>query len=373
MEYLMFPTSYCDISQTAGVDRNHQVILTSYSHFGNKANDIIPKNGKFYAPCRIQCVFHARLPDGLGGMCAYISIFNSVYQVRCADGSETAVTLLCLHGGKNVKTAKDHVLRVGDTFQQHEYFYTMGTDNGIDSKGNAITIGAHIHFQVQKGHDNHVVIRYNYYTLPYDCFIEDVFFSNNTVIHWIGDLKKWCFPYVLTSLMMFDPIGKADGWYELYGERYYVKNEKILTGWQFLPKENNSSILYDFFFSGRGVMQTNSWVNGKDAWYYVGKDGRMVMDEWINDPLLSSSWYHVDAKGKMQKGWFLDKNQVYYFLNDGRFPEASSGLMMRSRWIASALTAWYFVRESGMMAADMSLFIHGKKYIFDVNGRCLNP
>lgn len=419
--YAKFPAKNCSISQTAGVYYNEETknssglyddniesesvnnISTSVSHYGNRANDIIPDDGRFLAPCAIECVFHERKSDSApGSLCAVISIFNSKEIVKCADGTESYLSFMCVHGGDEVQTCKDHHLRVGDEFEQGQWFYTMGTDFGLDADGNQKTCGAHVHFQVKKGlHSglsSDIPVRYGAYTFVDDCFIPDILFNNDTTISWIGNPDEWCFDYPLTSPgsleTPFIPIGKLNGWHTYNGEIYYVKNETVLKGWQLLP-EKNTLMNYYYYFDSEGKMQTYKFIASGSNWYFVDEDGKMLENAWITYPaasgqmyyfgndgimthtswlFLDNEWYYFNESGLMLTGWFLDTNQAYYFLNDGRFSDKPRGAMMRNKWVASG-NDWYYVKDGGVMAydADNPLTIDGVDYYFSETGLCLNP
>ena len=57
MQTSLFPTRSAAVTQTAGIDRNN-IALTTFSHQENRANDICPTDGKFYAPFDMHCVMH---------------------------------------------------------------------------------------------------------------------------------------------------------------------------------------------------------------------------------------------------------------------------------------------------------------------------
>lgn len=293
MEYLMFPTKSCFISQTEGVDRQGNTLSYSYSHHGNKANDLCPSDGKLYAPCKIECIEHAMRPDGNGGTCGYISVFKSVNPVICADGTESIVTLFCLHGGENVDTCKSTPLRVGDVFEQNQHFYTHGGDDGYDANGNKKKdFEYHVHFNVKKGLYTGIIAN-PWYSLDGDSFISDIFFRTaDTVLTW-NNTKAYCTDYELTLLIEFDPSNKTDGLYEENGKLYYVANGQLVTGWKSVA--NN-----DYYFGEAGYAITNSWAMKQGNWCYLGNDGKKVVNNWIEDPLESDNWYHVDTNGNME-------------------------------------------------------------------------
>ena len=90
-------------------------------------------------------------------------------------------------------------------------------------------------------------------------------------------------------------------------------------GWIF---EDNS-----WFFYNNGEMSVSEWIAGKDTWYYVGKDGRMVASDWIAKDSSGSVWYYLDEEGKMATdkiidGYYIDKNGEWR--NEGKIEEKVS-------------------------------------------------
>lgn len=359
-----------------------------WTHNGYHAIDHSDDEGNLYAPFDMECV----KIDNFGGS-VYFSFFRSLNKVICADGDISFVSFLCIHGGNDIDIEGEDSngnfiskLQVGAIIRQGKKFYQKGSE-GLSS-------GPHIHIDAMKGRFNDT-FSYSTYIKNYEQkdyygvnqinagglingeYLENIFYKLPTDkilfgsygSNWQGHINFKTFVAI-----PFNPTGKANGWYEYNGDKYYVKNESVVIGWQQLPITNGSTTLDDFYFNTSGVMQKNSWIAGaNDTWYYVGPNGRMIKNDWINDPVNSSTWYHVDTEGKMQTGWYLDTNNAYYFLNDGRFTDSPKGLMMRSRWVASTSTDWYYVKESGCMACDESLVIDGKTYNFAANGLCLNP
>lgn len=116
-----------------------------------------------------------------------------------------------------------------------------------------------------------------------------------------------------------------------------------------------SGALWKFQLSNNSYL-TNSWVQSAETakWYYVGADGNMATDKWVqingkwyfvnHDGTMATGWKQVSGKwyyldetdGDMVTGWKYDKEKWYY-LTPG------SGEMAISRWIDN----WY-VNEEGV-------------------------
>lgn len=129
-------------------------------------------------------------------------------------------------------------------------------------------------------------------------------------------------------------------------------------GW---VKENNRGNGWYYYVNGSKVY--NVWAKSGNDWYYLGEDGEMVTNSFINNDDryaieapddTSAEWYYVGSDGKMATGWVEVKyrqnspsdtreNQWYYF--------GSSGVMYSSAWI-QGVESWYYVLEDGTMITD---------------------
>lgn len=323
MNYCMFPATTGVINQTEGLERNGNAIDISSSHKGYKAIDISPYESKFYAPCKLKCVYHQR--DN-GGKSACLSVFESLEEVKCPGYSGTSkITIFCTHGGPDVATARG-ALRYGYVFEKDEHFYSSGTDAGINGK-----VGSHIHMSVKRGTFTKMSLTdinisgKQYYCLENDEFINDIFYFE-------PDHEITFGPYL-------DAIPFSFVTYSVSGE------------W-------------------------NGWIADDEFWYYyvegVKKTG------WLEDPENSAKWFYLDPTkgGAMSTGW-IKVSGVDYYMNpangqSGHDANLPGGQMTRSKWVAGG-SKWYYIKESGAMAKSESVTVNGKKYNFDSNGVCLNP
>ncbi len=91
----------------------------------------------------------------------------------------------------------------------------------------------------------------------------------------------------------FDQSGRiARGWFTDSGKRCYVRNGKLLTGWQRIDETT-------YYFDENGFMQTG-WLEMEEGTYYLMKDGRLASG-WIRD---GGRDYWIDEKGmRRKKSW----------------------------------------------------------------------
>ena len=141
----------------------------------------------------------------------------------------------------------------------------------------------------------------------------------------------------------------------------------MLTGWQYVDEW--------YYFQGNGSAVRNAWIGN----YYLGNDGKMLRNQWIGDyyvdgngawvpgakewnwvkqgniwkyqssvtgqyltnqwSLIGGKWYHFDAQGNMQTGFFDVDGATYYCDN--------SGAMVSNGWMGSN----YFYPD-GRLARD---------------------
>ncbi len=64
-------------------------------------------------------------------------------------------------------------------------------------------------------------------------------------------------------------------------------------------------------------MAANQWVQ-TDAWYYVGPDGDMQVNQWIQSKADARIWYYVGGDGRMVtntviNGWPINANGECFF------------------------------------------------------------
>jgi len=129
-------------------------------------------------------------------------------------------------------------------------------------------------------------------------------------------------------------------------------------GW---VKENGKSNGWYYYINGE--KQCDAWAKSGNDWYYLGENGEMVTNSFVNnnDRYITqepddtyADWYYVRADGKMVTGWLeveyipqspseIKEKDWYYF--------GSSGVMYSSAWI-QGVESWYYVLEDGKMLTD---------------------
>lgn len=164
-----------------------------------------------------------------------------------------------------------------------------------------------------------------------------------------------------------------------------------------------------FYLGSDGTMAADTWI---DDTYYVGADGAMVKNAWIQMTEESSGkepgWYYLgssgkaeedgwktigdykycfDDDGKMRTGWYFDDDNIYYLgdENDGSMKtgwrclgydedeEPEEGDISQSYSSADESAKWFYFQSSGKAkkaesGSYASLTIDNKKYYFDENG-----
>lgn len=168
---------------------------------------------------------------------------------------------------------------------------------------------------------------------------------------------------------------------------------------------------YYFYLGSDGIMATNRWVddtyyvnedgarissqwvyveegtydapNSDGGWFYLGENGRVVTDGWQT---INGRRYHFDSDGTMDYGWYSDEENLYYLgdANDGSmktgwlalsWDEDSSPEEGETADIVSSgdMGAWFYFQENGraVRATEgdyVSRRINGYRYYFDENG-----
>lgn len=123
-----------------------------------------------------------------------------------------------------------------------------------------------------------------------------------------------------------------------------------------------------------------TWIPAGDGWSYERPDGSMAKGTWED---IDGEWYYFGSDGRMAVGWQKIGNLRYYFNEDGALAEGwqcytedgdekwyyydRSG-NAATGWLADG-EDWYWFNGSGIMTADGSKTIGGKKYYFHEDGR----
>ena len=122
------------------------------------------------------------------------------------------------------------------------------------------------------------------------------------------------------------------------------KTPEKKTGWS---KNGNSWYYYD----AQGNQIKNAWVGS----YWIGSDGKMVTDRWVDGGKYyvgSQGWWEKDAVKKT--GWTQTGNTWYLYDNEGN--------IVKNRWSGN-----YWLGSDGKMIANS--WVDGGKYYVGADGK----
>ena len=142
---------------------------------------------------------------------------------------------------------------------------------------------------------------------------------------------------------------------------------------------NNVSSISDDHGSDGSITDSSLRNNGKwnlisnsqDQWTYTDGNGTVLKDSWAKlsnpyaeDDQPQTAWFHFDAEGNMDTGWYLDpKTGDWYMLHDD-----SDGMLgsMRTGWYNEDQDGkWYYLdKASGKMLLGWQ-YIDEKWYYFN--------
>lgn len=101
-----------------------------------------------------------------------------------------------------------------------------------------------------------------------------------------------------------------------------------------------------WFYYKEDLKQCCTWIQDKNKWYYLDKDGRMVTG-WFQTAIDGNRWFYANADGSMATGW-LQLGEKWYYL----VPETNKSIP----------------EYVGECVADCTRLIDGTYYKFDANG-----
>ena len=122
------------------------------------------------------------------------------------------------------------------------------------------------------------------------------------------------------------------------------KTPEKKTGWS---KNGNSWYYYD----AQGNQIKNAWVGS----YWIGSDGKMVTDRWVDGGKYyvgSQGWWEKDAVKKT--GWSQTGNTWYFYDNQGN--------LVKNRWSGN-----YWLGSDGKMVTNS--WVDGGKYYVGADGK----
>ncbi|EHJ01141.1 cell wall binding repeat-containing protein [Clostridium sp. DL-VIII] len=215
---------------------------------------------------------------------------------------------------------------------------------------------------------------------------------------WVNDGDGWYYFYGNGSMAwgrtvkgyLLDNHGKmvtGTGWVYEDGDSYYLKDDKIATGW--LQDGDNWSYLYDngsmawgrtvdgYYLNDNGDwVKDKGWKTEKDndgnvTYYYV--DSEIAVTGWKE---IDSKWYYFDEDGKMKTGWIEDNGNWYYLNSSGAMETGQNDIdgntyyfystgEMATGWVQYGDNWHYFYKDdNGSMAHDTMI---GQYYV-NANG-----
>jgi len=113
----------------------------------------------------------------------------------------------------------------------------------------------------------------------------------------------------------------------------------------------------------RSTVNNGSWVQDNNGWWFKKTDGSYPKDQWFECTWNGTdNWYHFNANGYADCGWFTDKDGQKYFLHDqhdGKFGFMYTGWNMISG-------QWYYFNTAAK--AGSSAFAGASKGSLVTNG-----
>jgi glucan-binding YG repeat protein len=189
-------------------------------------------------------------------------------------------------------------------------------------------------------------------------------------------------------------------------------------GWYCYDKEGEAyedefclSYGKEYYVGDDGVMVANEWVEYDEATFYVGSDGSKTINDWRYlvpqdaDEDEDAEWFYFDGKGKMvtSKKKVID-GKTYYFADNGvmltgwvnveDFDEANTtagavwcdenGARVSKEWVKTWAPGtdteeaeeddkeWYWIKSTGAVQTGRNLDINGQTYFFGTDGVMLS-
>ena len=145
---------------------------------------------------------------------------------------------------------------------------------------------------------------------------------------------------------------RGGSWTEEDGERYYYKNGKAVTGWDWIDSAW-------YFFDDAGKLVHDQWARDSKYWYYMGSDGKML----TGFQKFTEGWYYFNPNnngsyGRLMDGW-VQVNGVWHYFDkslDGYY-----GRMIVNDWAMDG-KYWFFLDDAGVMMTGLRWIATGSSY-----------
>lgn len=174
---------------------------------------------------------------------------------------------------------------------------------------------------------------------------------------WVLDGTTWYYYKDSNNEMVYDT------WVESNGQMYYLGHDgKMVT---------NSFIDETYYVNSSGVRLTNAWQmiygdwEDETGWRYFGPNGKAYISGMKE---IDGVWYHFDNT-VMSTGWVEEDDKTYYFSGSGA--RATGWKMLPDPDEDEWEEYWYYFGSNGRMLYDTEKKIDGVTYIFDHDGRML--
>jgi glucan-binding YG repeat protein len=177
------------------------------------------------------------------------------------------------------------------------------------------------------------------------------------------------------------------GWTDEDGTSVYYDEDGYLTTdswrkngdyWYYLNEDGQISKnmkIDDYYVGSDGKMVTNTWMellNEEDMdspespasfWYYFGKDGKAAISQWVK---LNSKWYYFDESGHMLTGKVVIGGSTYYLggEKDGSMKTGWVKLEENSSTPGASENWYYFNSDGKMVETQYDKKIGGSYYTF---------
>lgn len=174
---------------------------------------------------------------------------------------------------------------------------------------------------------------------------------------WVQDGATWYYYKDSNNEMI------RDEWVESNGLWYYLGNDgKMVT---------NRFIDDTYYVNANGVRLTNAWQmiygdwDEDSGWRYFGANGK-AYTSGIKE--IDGVWYHFDDT-VMSTGWVEEDDKTYYFNDSGS--RVSGWKQLPDPDEDEWGEYWYYFSSNGRMLYDTEKKIDGVTYLFDDEGRML--